>query len=120
MRITARWFPSISLLAAGLACLLVASTPAYFAQASEASEAEEEEVTYLRVTNLKPGSVLWVRSGPTVRSQRIGFFRYNDRYIRSYGCKTFRVTWCEVLYHGTRGWASKLYLTEDDERLVSL
>ena len=69
--------------------------------------------TYLKVTNVRPGSVLWVRVGPSTRAERIGFFRHDDRHIRSFGCKTFRVTWCEVQYRGTRGWASKLYLEED-------
>lgn len=107
-----------SWLAAGLACLFVMSSPLEAVQAAEVEG--EEDVTYLRVVNLKPGNILWIRAEPTVRSPRVGFLRYNDRYIQSYGCKTFRVTWCEVIYRGTRGWASKLYLTEDTARRASL
>ena len=103
-------------LALGIVCLLAAGGSFAIAQSTSGAE---DEVSYLRVTNLTPGHVLWVRTGPSIRSQRIGFFRYNERYIRSYGCKTFRVTWCEVEYHGTRGWASKLYLTEDMSRVAT-
>jgi hypothetical protein len=97
-------------LAFGLAFSLGASMPISVAPDTDT------DADFLKVTNLEQGHVLWVRSSPSVRAQRIGFFRYNDRYIRSYGCKMFRVTWCEVQYQGTRGWASKLYLTEDSAR----
>ncbi len=121
MRNSARTSSRISCLAAGLACLLALSAPFHGAQAAQLAQADgEEEVTYLRVVNLRPGNVLWLRAGPTVRSPRVGFLRYNDRFIRSYGCKTFRVTWCEVIYRGTRGWASKLYLAEDTARQARL
>ena len=89
----------------GLALVLIAGLPSAAAASAPSPGADSNQsATYLRVTNLTSGHVLWIRSGPSMTTQRIGFLRYNDRHIRSYGCKTFRVTWCEVEYRGTRGW----------------
>lgn len=105
---------TIACLIFGLAWFLVTGSPSEAAPPAD----PDATTTYLRVTKLTPGQVLWVRSGPSILSQRIGFFRYNDRNIRGYGCKTVRVAWCEVQYRGARGWALKLYLTEDEARSV--
>jgi len=94
-----------------LVLVLAAST---YASAAPA-QALDPEATFLRVTNLTPGHVLWVHAGPSMRFQHIGFFRYNDRHIHSYGCGAI---WCEVDYQGKRGWASKRYLTDDSARQV--
>ena len=75
------------------------------------------EPTWFRVKDVRPGSVLWVRSGPAVSFKRIGLLPYNARHIRSFGCKKVgRGTWCRVLYRHTKGWVSKNYLKRDRKR----
>lgn len=74
-------------------------------------------VRYVRVDNISPGHVLWVRSGPGRIYNRIGFFSYNARHIRSYGCRVLGTrSWCRIAYRGTRGWAPGRYLKPDTLR----
>ena len=70
--------------------------------------------SWFRVKNVRPGSVVWVRSGPAVTYKRIGFLKAGSRHIRSLGCqKLGRSEWCNIIYRGTEGWVSKRYLAKD-------
>ena len=79
----------------------------------------ERTERYLKVTNLAPGRVLLLRSGPSRSFEPIGILPYGARHVRNYGCKNLATgNWCEVRYRGTRGWASKRYLAPDKGRRV--
>lgn len=72
------------------------------------------ESNWLRVDNVRSGSVLWLRAGPASSFERIGLLPYDARHIRNFGCKEFNNgTWCKIRYRGTKGWASKKYLAPD-------
>lgn len=72
------------------------------------------EKGWVRVKNVRPKNVLWVRAGPSISFERIGFLQHNARHIRSFGCRRYgRSTWCRIRYRGTEGWVSKKYLAED-------
>jgi uncharacterized protein YraI len=74
---------------------------------------------YVKVTNLPPGGVVWMRSGPGHFFKRIGFLPHGARHVRAYQCKQLATgAWCQVRYQGTRGWASQRYLAKDPTRLA--
>lgn len=76
-------------------------------------------VRYVKIVNVAPGHVLWLHSGPGRHFQRIGFLPYSARQIRAYRCKALVTgSWCQVRHRGTRGWASKRFLTKDSARFV--
>lgn len=116
MNVSPNCAPGIAKNMLGLACLLAVSAFSAAAAPIVPPPDSDSTVTYLRVTKLGPGQVLWVRSAPSLNAQRIGFFVYNSRHIRSYGCESSPNTWCEVQYRGKLGWSRKLNLTEDTER----
>ena len=74
---------------------------------------------FVKVVNVMPGHVLWLRSGPGFHFNRVGFLPREARHIRAYTCKSL-VTgrWCQVRYRGTRGWALQRYLADDPTRIV--
>jgi uncharacterized protein YraI len=92
------------------------------AEAKQAvSKSAANEVPYLKVTGIRFGNVLWVRSGPGKKYRRIGFLPHNARHIRNFGCSgPPRREWCHISYRGTRAWASKRYLVRDTVRRASL
>ncbi len=72
------------------------------------------DVSYVKVTGLPVGRVVWVRSKPGMSAKRVGFLPATARHIRSYGCSRFVTSgWCQIRYRGTRGWVSKRYLRPD-------
>jgi hypothetical protein len=74
---------------------------------------------YVKVINIMPGHVLWLRSWPGLHFNRVGFLPHQARHIRAYTCKSLATGhWCQVRYRGTRGWALQRYLAEDPTRIV--
>lgn len=76
-------------------------------------------VHYVRVVNVSPGDVLWLHSGPGPKFEKIGSVPHNGRHIRLYKCRhavTHR--WCQIRYHGTRGWVARHFLATDPTRIV--
>lgn len=78
-----------------------------------------QSASYVKVTGLPVGRVVWVRSKPVSSAKRVGFLPATARHIRSYGCEHFVASgWCQVRYRGTRGWVSKRYLKPDTAQRV--
>jgi uncharacterized protein YraI len=74
---------------------------------------------YVKVVNVMPGHVLWLRSGPGFHFERVGFLPHRARHVRAYTCKRLATgSWCQVRYHGTRAWGSQLYLADDTTRIA--
>ena len=97
--------------------LALASTILVVAQGSVSFAAQN--ASYVKVSGLSLGHVVWVRSEPVSSAKRIGFLPATARHIRSYGCKRFAASsWCDVRYRGTRGWVSQRYLKPDTAQRV--
>ncbi len=78
-----------------------------------------QSASYVKVTGLPVGRVVWVRSKPVPSAKRVGFLPATARHIRSYGCERLVASgWCQVRYRGTRGWVSKRYLKPDTAQRV--
>lgn len=74
---------------------------------------------YVRVANVSPGDVVWLRSGPASTFKRVKPLPYNARHIRNYGCQAFETAkWCQVRYLGLLGWVSERYLIEEKTKKV--
>lgn len=74
---------------------------------------------YVKVVNIMPGHVLWLRSGPGFHFERVGFLPHSARHVRAYVCKSLATGhWCQVRYRDTRAWASHHYLADDPSRIV--
>lgn len=70
-----------------------------------------EPLALLRVVNVQPDDVLWVRQGPGTEHEEIGALQPNGRGIELVGPCTG--DWCRIAYRGLRGWASRHYLVAD-------
>jgi SH3-like domain-containing protein len=65
----------------------------------------------LRVVGIANWDVLYIRSKPSTRGQKIGSIPPHGRGVRKLGpCKG---NWCRIAYQGTVGWASMMYLIPD-------
>ena len=65
----------------------------------------------VNASNIKPGHVAWIRSGPGIAYSKVGYLRAVSRHIRTMECKLVaRDTWCHVEFRGTRGWVQDHYL----------
>jgi uncharacterized protein YraI len=96
--------------------LILAATLSLVAATTPAAAAAAQ---YVRIVNVAPGDVLWLHSGPGPKFERVGSVPHDGRHIRIYKCR-HAVTrrWCQVRYHGTRGWAARHFLTKDATRIV--
>ena len=81
-----------------------------------ASATNVGDFDYVKAHGLHFGHVLWIHSGPSGSSKRIGFLPFSAHHIRNYECKRFVTEWCQVIYRGTRGWARERYLADDRDR----
>ncbi|WP_425350531.1 SH3 domain-containing protein [Methylorubrum extorquens] len=98
---------------------LLALATASLVAASGGVGAAAQNASYVKVTGLSAGHVVWVRSEPMSSAKKLGFLPAKARHIRSYGCMRLAASgWCEVRYRGTRGWVSKHYLKPDTAQRV--
>lgn len=65
---------------------------------------------FLRVVGVASDDVLWIRSGPSARTRKLGAIPFDARGVRNLGCRN---RWCRVQYRGVRGWSHIRYLRED-------
>jgi len=95
------------------------SFAALFLVISPAGVSLAQSASYVKVTGLPVGRVVWVRSKPVSSAKRVGFLPATARHIRNYGCeRSVASGWCQVRYRGTRGWVSKRYLKPDSAQRV--
>ncbi len=69
-----------------------------------------------RVEGVSENDVLYVHRRASLSSRRIGNLPHDARQLRNLGCQwsdSDKGTWCEIEYHGLRGFAAQLYLRED-------
>jgi uncharacterized protein YraI len=69
---------------------------------------------YYRIVKVLLSDILWIRSGPNVRSQRVGAIPPNSTEIEIIGPeKQVRETrWVPIKYKNIEGWVSRSYLEE--------
>jgi len=74
---------------------------------------------YVRVANVSPGKVTWMRAGPGTSFKKVKPLPYNIRHIWSYGCRRVAFQqWCQVRHLGVRGWVAGRYLAEERTRKI--
>lgn len=74
---------------------------------------------YVRVTNVSPGKVTWMRAGPGTSFKRVKPLPYDTRHIWSYGCRRVAFQqWCQVRHLNVRGWVSGRYLVGERTRKI--
>jgi uncharacterized protein YraI len=92
--------------------------------------ADADGPDFFRVTGLRAGDVLNIRSAPAASAPKVGAIPHDGNGIRNLGCKgglTFaqweKATpaqraaarfdrWCRIEFNGMTGWAAGRYLTE--------
>jgi heat shock protein HslJ len=95
-----------------------------------AAHAEADGPDFLRVTGVRDGGTLNIRSGPSTNNQAIGSLSFDADGIRNLGCEggpTFaewqqaspaereaarKRRWCRIEHGGTVGWAAGWHLAE--------
>lgn len=92
---------------------------AAFVSLVAATHPASADARYVKVVNIAPGHVLWLRSGPALHFERIGLLPHGTRHVRMYTCRRMGTDhWCQVRYRGIRGWASQRYLAKDSTRVA--
>lgn len=81
---------------AGLAAMFLFAAPVPTAQAA-------------CVVDVASWDVLWIRTGPSTRFQRVGSIPANGCGVRVIWSEC-QGSWCRVHYRGVSGWASTRYL----------
>ena len=82
----------------------------FSAIAVPAAHATADGPDFFRVVGVAGDDVLWIRSGPSARTRKLGAIPFDARGVRNLGC---RGRWCRVQYRGVRGWSHIRYLRED-------
>ena len=69
---------------------------------------------YYRVVNVQANDILWIRSKPNVKSQRVGAIAPNGTEIEITGPEKSVLAsgWVPIKYKSIEGWVSRRYLEE--------
>ncbi|MCW2307222.1 SH3 domain-containing protein [Rhodobium gokarnense] len=68
---------------------------------------------FFRVIGVVAGDVLWIRSGPSARYEKVGSIPYDASDVGNLGCRDFGDRyWCQVEYRGVVGWSNGRFLAE--------
>lgn len=70
---------------------------------------------YYKVTAVKPDDMLWIRSGPNIKYQRVGAIPPSATEILATGVdiKVDDTYWLPIHYQGIYGWVNRNFLIED-------
>jgi uncharacterized protein YraI len=99
--------------------------------APAAALAEADGPDYYRVIDVRATSVLNVRAGPAVTTEKVGALSANARGLKNLGCECVmsfdewasasaderaaarRTRWCRIEFGGLVGWVAGWHLAED-------